>query len=306
MKNKRIVAFAVVLVFLFSFTSSHATTSSEKENTYNAAVMQLENYLESISSNTVDLEGALSTFNELGGYSKSLQFGYYVQILIKISQGEYDLELDNLLSMLQNNEGFKNYLVDMRNDSSIGTIDEIEAYAHAREAEYKGQTEQAKEYYRNCLDFYDSSSRYYALVSLTDKQTYENALELMRSGDLAGAYYAFKEIERYNDSSDRMAAIERQLGYKPLSPIDNWQPASEVSQATTQIGIVTVQGVMANSDARLVRTLPNPDSDLVARVYDGEQYPCYDVANGTNGKTWYKILVNESWGWISSSVSTLQ
>ena len=223
MRTKRIVALIVVLVFLFSFASSFATTSAEKENAYNAAVMQLETYLEAISDQSVDLSGTLSTFNELGGYSKSLQFGYYVLILLKIQNEEYDLELDNLLSMLKANESFRKYLADMRNDSSIGTIDELIAYAHAREEESKGKIEQAKENYRNCLDFYDSSSRYYALVSSTDKQAYEGALELLKSGDLAGAFYAFKEIERYNDSSDRMAAIESQLGYKPSSPTDNLQ-----------------------------------------------------------------------------------
>ena len=72
-----------------------------------------------------------------------------------------------------------------------------------------------------------------------------------------------------------------------------------------RIGTVTVRGTFTNSDARIVRSLPNSDSDIVARVYDGERYPCYDITDGAGHKKWYKILVNEGWGWISSGVSVL-
>ena len=75
--------------------------------------------------------------------------------------------------------------------------------------------------------------------------------------------------------------------------------------AGDMIGTVTIRGLFNNGNARIVRVLPNPDSDIVARVYDGERYPCYDITDGAGHKKWYKILVNEGWGWISSGVSVL-
>ena len=220
---KRIITWAVFVMLLFSLIDAHALSSLEKESDYNAAIVQLETYIESLNHNSTELDGIFSTFNELRGYSMSLHFSYYISALAKIDNEEYDLELDNLLSMLEVNEGFKSYLADMRNDSSIGTIDELVEYAHARESEYKGENESAQEHYRSCITFYDASQHYYALVSSADQMAYDKGLDLMNTGDYAGAYYAFQAIERYSDSSDRMVAIEKQLGYKPVSPTDNLQ-----------------------------------------------------------------------------------
>ena len=73
--------------------------------------------------------------------------------------------------------------------------------------------------------------------------------------------------------------------------------------AGDMIGTVTIRGTFNNGNARIVRVMPNPDSDIVTRVYDGEQYPCYDIAIGPGHREWYKILVSEGWGWISSGVA---
>lgn len=213
---------------MITLATAQAATSLEKENAYNAAVVQLEAYIESLNHNSIELDGILSTFNDLRGYSMSLHFSYYISALAKIDNAEYDLELDNLLSMLEVNAGFNNYLFDMRNDSSIGTIDELIAYAHAREAEHKKENMQAQEYYKCCMTFYDSSQRYYGLINTTDQLAYDNALALLNSGNFAGAYYAFKAIERYSDSANRLLAIENQLGYKPQSSTDNLQPVKNL------------------------------------------------------------------------------
>ena len=240
MKPKKVIAWIMSVLLLFSLIDAHAATSLEKENAYNAAVVQLETYIESLNHNSTKLDGILSAFNELRGYSMSLHFSYYISALTKIDNDEYDLELDNLLSMLDVNEGFRNYLADMRNDSSIGTVDELIAYAHARELEYKGNNKQAQENYKSCMTFYDASQRYYDLVNSADRQAYDNALALMNAGDYAGAYFAFKEIERYSDCADRLAAIEKQLEYKPASVSDNLQPVKNlkvVDSKTTEIRI---------------------------------------------------------------------
>lgn len=72
------------------------------------------------------------------------------------------------------------------------------------------------------------------------------------------------------------------------------------------IGTVRIKGSTQNSDPRIVRGEPTTDSELMARVTDGEEYPCYDTAVGPKKRVWYKILINEGWGWISSGVSTFE
>ena len=81
--------------------------------------------------------------------------------------------------------------------------------------------------------------------------------------------------------------------------------SGDTAEPEGKIGTVTVQGPSKGRDPRIVRSVPGTDGEIVARVYHGEQYPCYGVADGSGGKKWYKIYINQSWGWISSGVSVL-
>ena len=78
------------------------------------------------------------------------------------------------------------------------------------------------------------------------------------------------------------------LGYPSVSP-----------SGKAPIGTVTIVG-----DARLVRQKADPETDMVARVNDKEQYPVYDSKIGSTGKTWYYIYVDGAWGWISTTSVT--
>ncbi len=74
---------------------------------------------------------------------------------------------------------------------------------------------------------------------------------------------------------------------------------------TTQIGDVLVDYGSTGS-RKIVRERPDPNSQLVTTVYPGKRYPCYASQQGTTGKIWYYIWVEEdsSWGWISSGLVT--
>ena len=236
----RLIAMLLAGFLFLSCVPAHAITSAEKENNYNAAVLELETYLESYGNDSAALLGISATFNDLHGYAKSTCFVNYISVLMKIAGEEYDSDMDFLLFMLEVNEGFKKYLEDMRNDSSIGTINELEAYARAREYEHNGNMEAAMENYRQCLDFFDSQHRLTTLYNAANETAYAKALEMLQSKDYAGAYYAFSEISRYGDSAERMRAIVNQLGYTPADASDNLMPVTGLKASRTTLDQITL------------------------------------------------------------------
>ena len=238
MINKRFTAFVLVMIIITMAIPSYAMTSTEKENHYNAAIMQLETYLESFESNPIALMEIRSAFDELQGYEQSKFFGYYVSSLIKVEEEEYDYELYTFLDVLKANAGFIKYLDETLNSSAIGSIDELIAYATAREYEHQGDAQKAAEYYKQCSNYYDASERYITLQQENDKATYEHALELLKAGDLAGAYYYFSQVAKYDDSEVFMSSIINQLGYTPVSADDNLKAVTNLhveKAGTTQM-----------------------------------------------------------------------
>jgi len=75
---------------------------------------------------------------------------------------------------------------------------------------------------------------------------------------------------------------------------------------TSQMGDVTI-GYGTTGDRKIVRQDADPDSSQVAVVYPGSSYPCYGSKQGSTGKLWYYIWVDENsaWGWVSSGYATL-
>ena len=83
-----------------------------------------------------------------------------------------------------------------------------------------------------------------------------------------------------------------ELGYPALSP-----------EKAERIGMITVTA--PEDYAMIVRRQADRESAMVARVYGGDSFPCYGAETGTNGKVWYRIWVDGTWGWFSSASSTL-
>ena len=83
------------------------------------------------------------------------------------------------------------------------------------------------------------------------------------------------------------------------------QPVSgQASPAgTSPIGEVKVN----YGQRKTVRANPDTNAETVAVADPGSRYPCYDVRQGNTRKDWYYIRIEETdtWGWISSSVSSL-
>ena len=65
---------------------------------------------------------------------------------------------------------------------------------------------------------------------------------------------------------------------------------------TGKSGTVTV----TDAQPTIVHSEPDPDKKMVARVFQGDTFPCYGVETGSTKKDWYYIWVDGVWGWISS------
>lgn len=65
---------------------------------------------------------------------------------------------------------------------------------------------------------------------------------------------------------------------------------------TEKMGTVTV----TDPQATIVHSEPDPNKKMVARVFQGDTFPCYGVETGSTKKDWYYIWVDGVWGWISS------
>ena len=104
--------------------------------------------------------------------------------------------------------------------SSIGSAEELKAYAHGREYEHDGANTEAISCYGECLNYFDASARFFSLQQDKDQSIYNEAAAMLNRGDLAGAYFKFSEILRYKDSKERRDSIVNLLGYTPSSPTD--------------------------------------------------------------------------------------
>ena len=240
MKIKKWFSILCVLIFLGKCSSAFAMTTADKESNYTAAVLQLETYLQSFGNSSAALAGTADTFKELEGYGQSLYFSYYVTVLQKIADENYDFLMGTYLDMMEANTEFNAYLQDVLKGSPIGAVDKLKVYAQGRECQHNGENEKAAEYFHECLSFCDASQRYMELIGDSYQTIYENALGLLNSGDFAGAYFQFASIPSYNDSKVIMASIVNQLGYTPESPDDTLTPVTNLEVKETHKDSMTL------------------------------------------------------------------
>ena len=238
---KRIAVWVVLIALLQSIIfPAYGLTSAEKENNYSAAILQLETYLENAGNSSAELAGIENAFRELGGYEQSRFLRYYVNVLMKIADEEYDGELNIVLDMLEANKDFQSYLEETLKGSSIGSVEKLKIYTIARKYEYQGQAEAAIQEYKKCLDFFGADERYMSLLQDQYETGYERARELLRNENYAGAYYEFLAVSSYSDSQQWMESIVKQLGYTPTSRTDNLEAVTGLKaseKADTEITI---------------------------------------------------------------------
>ena len=216
MKKSSIVMWIVaILLIVIPFSSCCATSTKEKEDRHRTAILQLESYLESSEKNNKkELLAIRVAFDELERYENSHFFKYYVNVLIKIEDDEYDSKLELYLDMVDN-PTFNEYLASELKDSPIRPVEELKLYALGREYQFEGEKALAAEQYRECLSFYDAAERYEELRGHEMDSAYDQAVELLENEKLVEAYALFSTISKHKDSEEYMAYIEKKLGGVP-------------------------------------------------------------------------------------------
>lgn len=242
MNHHRIALLIVLILSLVTFSAAHAQTTMEKDEIYNAAVLQLETYLEERHEESGKLQLILAAFEDLKGYNMSRQFSHYVTVLLKVANHEFDWELKIEMESLsgESYQRFRQYLEELFKYSSIGTIQNLIDYTTAREYEYNGDTKQAVAQYKKCLEFFDADQRYTELLQNRYTAQYEEAKRQMREGQLAAAYIAFMQITEYEDSKTYADTIVELLGYTPSSSDDMLKEVKDLKAAETTATTVTL------------------------------------------------------------------
>lgn len=94
---------------------------------------------------------------------------------------------------------------------------------------------------------------------------------------------------------DDIFVVKEELPEPTVSPL-----------GTGKIGMVTID--KTDLDKVNTRQQPDPKSGLITAAYWGRSYPCYGEKNGTTGKPWYYIFIEEAsaFCWVSSGHGTLR
>ena len=301
--QKLFTAFCILAVLAYGIPALATTSFQEKENNYQQAVFQLESYLEAGAESKEELKILFDAFIDLAGYEQSKNLGYYVSILRKAADGEYDFILSTYLDILSGSDAFRKYTTQVLYDSPIGTIEDLNAYISARENEQNGNYSQAAAYYKQCLHYFDASERYLALSGKVDESYYNQACQLIRTGDYAGAYFLFSEISGYKDSKDHMDSIVRQIGYTPSSPTDNLKAPSGLrtqNTTTTQISLAWSEVDHAQSYNVSYKKQYSSSSNEMLETTDTQA-----TISGLAPNTTYEFLLVSKSGTITSDAASV-
>lgn len=221
---------AFLLVFLQP-AGVCALTEAEKDEVFQAAVMELEEYLENPGVSGRSLDACISKFSELGKFKKSDSFKRYATALQMIESGEFGRLLDANFQYIKTAE-FESYLSDL--DSTVlGSPETLEVYGAGRKAEQSGACAEAMEAYSRCFDFYDAADRHFALLEKMSAEAYETGTAMYEAGDLAGAYYVLQECAGYELTDTILEMIVEELGYVPKNAMDNPTPTPSPTPKAT-------------------------------------------------------------------------
>lgn len=194
MKHRWLAALLAVVLLMAVEAPVYAATLSKAE-LYDAAKTELEKYLNDEAS--MSLDDLFIRFSELGSYEMSMEFTLYTNVLCSIEKEDYSLTYV-FIGILRQSEAFNAYLEEAQ---VYGTLDDLECYAHGRQAEMMGDMQAAFEYYNSCLSFMDSTQRVSTQLVAELEEKYQEALEYFGMSTLEGyekAYELFGELARYN------------------------------------------------------------------------------------------------------------
>ena len=302
MKRLLCLLLAIMVMYITIIPALAVTTTEEKNRQYQAAINELETYLETNDSSIGNLYGIQAVFATLGGFEQSKSLNYYTTVLIKLSEETYDFDLVSALELLNMNQSFKDYLSDPLKGSPLCSVEELQSYAEGREKENDGDPESAMDCYEKCMSFFDATERYQSLKEQKYRQMYDQALEMQNTGDLAGAYYLFSDISPFEQSDDKKAVIEKLLGYTPESPTDNLLPVTDAEVTSVQQGEITLEW-LASAHAKTYE-VQYKESDNDSWISLGETENTSYTISGLKADTDYDFRIIAAIGKIKAEGAT--
>ena len=197
---KKVVLFILVVAMVCVNVSGIALTTTEKEQKYSNAILELETYLQSmvIDSISVALNGIKEEFDELGNYEYSRELYYYVSVLMNIELEDYsDWHTDVWLEQLCKDNRFITFTQDA---GTIANAEILRSYYLGRKAEFFNDSASAINYYDQCIGYFDASDRQLSLRRYSFEDLYSTAEYLMNQGLYEEAYNTFVQCGSYNDA----------------------------------------------------------------------------------------------------------
>ena len=304
--NRRAAALILAVLLLFKpLDVSLAQTTADREALYDAAVLQLETYLENAVDDVAALERLLNVFTELKSYRQSRGFSHYVTVLLKATLGEFDFQYTAETRMLCNDsyQDFRDYLADSLKDSSVRTVEELVRYTEGRRLEAAGDNAGAGAAYAECLNYFDADPRYQALQQLLYVDRYNEAVTLLTnselsSGDLVRAYHIFRELGDFEASAEYAEVIVEYLGYRPEQTDDRLVPVSGTEAADRTATSVTLKWDASHrAEYYTVTCEPVNGGAAKTRTVNGTQV----VFDGLEPQTDYRFTVTAHAGSVTAS-----
>lgn len=225
----------LICLLLCCSMSAQAESGLSKQQLYTSTMEQVRLYLvgevEQVlvtqDGEEINLLDRLAEiFEALGRYQNSAAFSLYVSVLRDVELDEYG-EVYVRISQLRRNPAFCDFLV----ENEFCSLDELENYARARQAEKAGDVEAAIGYYEQSINMLDSMTR---LIDMEDQQLeskYEKAKSYAAQDTPEGyrqAYELYQELAglSYRDSHSRMQEAKKKAGDAPVPPAGKTGPTT--------------------------------------------------------------------------------
>lgn len=162
---KRFLLTLLTICLLLHPFACRAITDEEKKASFDAAVSELEAWLENPQNPSSTLDSIYSVLDELGGYSCSEGLKYYVMVLQKAENEVFDDEALHDITVMENDRNLSSF-ISADSVSAIAAPQVLSAYYYGRKAQAEGRISEAVEFFKQSGGFYDSNRRMSQLLPL--------------------------------------------------------------------------------------------------------------------------------------------
>lgn len=203
--TKRILTLLLALSLLLGCVPVQAAVLSTEEQ-YQAALDELRSYV--TGDREVSLQDVFNQFSSLSYYRHSEMLTVYTRILLDIENEDFG-KVNQYIGYMRKTPDFCAFV--SAEEEPLGSVDELEWYAKARQAESVGDMQQAMAYYQNCPAFMDSMLRFMSMDDEELEKKYQEAIRYYNMNTPEGyqkAYELFLELDGYKDSNNYLTMAD--------------------------------------------------------------------------------------------------